>query len=58
VFAPHAPTSWPEHGTLVLDHFYFRLRRSDTPTRSYFAWYVLCALAYVDGQRRQLWRLQ
>jgi Transposase, Mutator family len=57
VFAPHAPTSWPDHGTLVLDHFYFRLRRSDTPTRSYYAWHVLCALAYVDGQR-ELWRLQ
>ena len=23
VFAPHAPPSWPERGTLVLDHFYF-----------------------------------
>ena len=57
VFAPHAPTSWPQDGTLVLDHFYFRLRRSDTPARSYFAWHVLCALAYVDGQR-ELWRLQ
>jgi len=57
VFAPRAPTSWPQEGTLVLDHFYFRLRRSDTPTRSYFAWHVLCALAYVDGQR-ELWRLQ
>lgn len=57
VFAPHAPTSWPDHGTLVLDHFYFRLRRSDTPTRSYYAWHVLCALAYVDGQR-VIWRLQ
>jgi hypothetical protein len=57
VFAPHAPTSWPDRGTLVLDHFYFRLRRSDAPTRSYYAWHVLCALAYVDGQR-VIWRLQ
>jgi len=57
VFAPRAPASWPDHGTLVLDHFYFRLRRSDTAKRSYFAWHVLCALAYVDGQR-ELWRLQ
>jgi hypothetical protein len=57
VFAPHAPESWLEHGTLVLDHFYFRLRRSDTAARSYFAWHVLCALAYVDGQR-ELVRLQ
>jgi len=57
VFARRAPTSWPDHGTLVLDHFYFRLRRSDSAKRSYFAWHVLCALAYVDGQR-ELWRLQ
>ena len=57
VFAPRAPTSWPQEGTLVLDHFYFRLRRSDTPARCYFAWHVLYALAYVNGQR-ELWRLQ
>jgi hypothetical protein len=57
VFAPRAPACWPQAGTLVLDHFYFRLRRSDTPARSYFAWHVLCALAYVNGQR-ELWRLQ
>jgi hypothetical protein len=33
VFAPHAPTSWPDRGTLVLDHFYFRFapqRHPDT----------------------------
>jgi hypothetical protein len=57
VFGGRAPESWPEQGTLVVDHFYFRLRRSDIPTRSYYAWHVLCALAYLDGHR-VLWRLQ
>lgn len=57
VFAPHAPVAWPDRGTLVVDHFYFRLRRSDTATRSYYAWHVFCALGYVDGQR-VIWRLQ
>ena len=57
VFAPHSPERWPQQGTLVVDHFYFRLRRSDIATRSYYAWHVLCALAYVDGHR-VLWRAQ
>jgi hypothetical protein len=57
VFAPHSPDRWPQRGTLVVDHFYFRLRRSDIATRSYYAWHVLCALAYVDGHR-VLWRAQ
>jgi hypothetical protein len=57
VFAARAPDRWPEHGTLVVDHFYFRLRRSDIAARSYYAWHVLCALAYLDG-RRVLWRVQ
>ena len=57
VFAPHAPSRWPEDGTLVLDHFYFRLRRSDEAARHYFGWHVLCALAY-QGGRRELVRLE
>jgi len=57
VFAAHSPDRWAVQGTVVVDHFYFRLRRSDVPTRSYYAWHVLCALAYVDV-RRVLWRLQ
>ena len=57
VFAAHAPDRWPERGSLVVDHFYFRLRRSDTPQRSYYAWHVMCALAYLDGHRA-LWRTE
>ena len=57
VFAPHARSRWPEDGTLVLDHFYFRLRRSDEAARHYFGWHVLCALAY-QGGRRELVRLE
>lgn len=57
VFAAHAASRWPEDGTLVLDHFYFRLRRSDDAARHYFGWHVLCALAY-RGERRELLRLE
>jgi hypothetical protein len=57
VFAPHARSRWPADGTLVLDHFYFRLRRSDDAARHYFGWHVLCALAYQVG-RRELVRLE
>lgn len=57
VFAPHAPRRWPEAGTLVLDHFYFRLRRSDDAARHYFGWHVLCALAY-QGEQREIVRLE
>lgn len=57
IFAPHAPQGWPGGGTLVLDHFYFRLRRGDEAARHYFGWHILSALAY-RGERRELVRLE
>jgi hypothetical protein len=53
VFAPHSLAGWPADGTVVLDHFSFRLRRSDGAARHYFGWHVLCALAD-QGKQREL----
>jgi hypothetical protein len=48
VFAPHQPTSWPPHGSLLLDHIPFRVRAEDASGRGIpggtVAFDVFCAV--------------
>lgn len=61
VFAPHQPTSWPAHGSLLLDHIPFRIRAEDASGRGIpggaVAFDVFCAVGYRAGRPR-LWRVE
>lgn len=58
VFAPHAPTAWPAHGSLLLDHIPFRIRAEDASGRGIpggtVAFDVFCAVGYRAGKPRLL----
>src|SRR5680860_606644 len=61
VFAPHRPTSWPAHGSLLLDHIPFRIRAQDEGGRGIpggtVAFDVFCAVGYRTGKPR-LWHAE
>ncbi len=61
VFAPYAPTAWPDEGTVVLDHLPFRVRAYRADGRpipgGVVAFDVFCAMGYQAGRPR-LWRLE
>jgi hypothetical protein len=61
VFAPHRPSSWPAHGSLLLDHIPFRIRAEDASGRGIpggtVAFDVFCAVGYRSGRPR-LWRAE
>ena len=61
VFAAHRPSSWPAHGSLLLDHIPFRIRAEDASGRGIpggtVAFDVFCAVGYRAGKPR-LWRAE
>src|SRR5918996_3436014 len=61
VSAPHRPTCWPAHGSLLLDHIPFRIRAEDASGRGIpggtVAFDVFCAVGYRAGKPR-LWHAE
>lgn len=61
VFEPHRPPSWPQEGSLLLDHLPLRVRALDAGGRRIpagrVAFDVFCAVGYRAG-RPQIWRLE
>ena len=61
VYAPHRPTSWPAHGSLLLDHIPFRVRAENEEgvgiPGGTVAFDVFCAVGYRAGKPR-LWHAE